>query len=341
MVLSDNETKARFSAKTDFITRKQKPSLVLVLLSFVVILFLCIAVIVTTVDKRPLIFLLFFVLATFGSYVIILLQRSRDIVLATEFQNALFASALDYNRTFCLIIKNDGNIVYMDRSFQKIFPAFMKESHLTLTTFIEHGKIESSEASRILGAVERGTSNQSVCTAYGSDGRVHKLVISVEPIPRPAGFVMLHSREYVEKRKDNIGAPPSDSVEQTLLSRSSLTLFSNLLNQMHTGFYVIDTAGNIIFANSTLEKWLAYDEREIATGTFSLRDIIQHDDSGNHAMSPNDFDGEAMLRKNPGGLMRVNINQKLIHSDDRKVMGCLAIVTPFAEADSTAKKKLW
>ena len=47
---------------------------------------------------------------TVDNYAEIQLQRSRDMVLSTEFQNALFASALGINNKFCLIIKRDGNI---------------------------------------------------------------------------------------------------------------------------------------------------------------------------------------------------------------------------------------
>ena len=115
-----NDPSSRFKGVSDFVVRKQKPYLWQILALFCIVLLLCLVVTVFSFTKVPLIVFLFLLLAPLGGYMIVLLQRTRDLVLATEFQNALFASALDYNRTFCLIIKNDGNIMYMDRSFQKI-----------------------------------------------------------------------------------------------------------------------------------------------------------------------------------------------------------------------------
>ena len=54
--------------------------------------------------------------------------RLRDLVLATEFQNAMLASAAQLSTRFCLITKRDGSIVYVDPGFQKLFPHFMQSN---------------------------------------------------------------------------------------------------------------------------------------------------------------------------------------------------------------------
>ena len=330
----------RSGSTADFVIRKQQLSPWLVFTAFLVALLVCLVIAVHTLDKTPLIAFLFISFAALGGYAIIALQRSRDLILTTEFQNALFSSALDYNRTFGLIIRHDGNIVYMDRSFQRIFSDFIKEGHLSLANFLTHGKVETLAEEKIFSAVERNIGEQVVCTLYGSDGRAYKLVISIEPIHRPAGFFMLHAREYVTQRQDRaqVQNAPADA---NLLSKSSLTLLSAILDKMNIGVYVADTGGNVIYANSTLENWLMFKEGDIAQGSFSMADLIQHDEAKTGVVTPNDFDGECAFKKKIGGLLRARINQKVIRSEDNAVLGCMAIVSNITENNPTEKKKMW
>ena len=114
-----------------------------------------------------------------GWYVIVLLQRSRDLVMTTEFQNALFASALGINNKFCLIINRDGNIVYLDRSFQEMFPDFLKQPRRTIDILLEYGRVSGEEGKKIYAVIERGVYGKVVFDIRGSDGMFYKIVMSV------------------------------------------------------------------------------------------------------------------------------------------------------------------
>jgi len=339
MPTNPKDPNTRFSALTDFVVRQQVPPVWQVLGGFVTLL-LFLVMTVPRIDSTLLIFFLFILLSTFGGYMLSLLQRSRDMILTTEFQNALFASALDYSYTFCIIIKNDGNIVYMDRAFHKLFPSFIREGALSLGNFLRHGKVEREEEQKILTAIEHCVHDKVVCTIFGSDRQAHKLVVSIEPIPRPAGYIMLRSRQYIEQRA---GAATADTAPQdnALLSKSNLAVLANFMGKLNTGFYVVDPAGKIMYANSVLENWLAYGEGEMAGGNIALRDLAHCDDSKAEAVVPDDFEGKVILRKKEGGLMHATVNQKAILGDDKKVLGCLALVESVTDGDTSQKKGLW
>jgi two-component system, cell cycle sensor histidine kinase and response regulator CckA len=335
-----NDSSFRFSGIADFAVRKQIPSFGQILTIFLLVLFVCLTIAVLNLDKVPLILFLFLLLAALGSYMIVLLQRSRDLVMTTEFQNALFASALDYNRTFCLIIKYDGNIVYMDRSFQNLFPNFMNDGHLSLTNLFNHAKTDPAEALKIFDTIERQMGDKVVCNMTASDGKIYKLVISIEPIPRPSGFIMLHAREYIEKRNGPTHSP-SHSSEHTLLSKSNVALFSSIMDMMECGLYVVDLDGKLIYANSTLEQWLDYKDHEMVTNKISLRDIAAKEQPNTQAHTALNFDGDAVFTKKTGGVIHVSINQKIIRGDDLKTIGSLAIVKLTTNPMNVASKKLW
>ena len=102
---------SRKDAPSDFMPRDRKPTVFELMLIFVFALALSVSLPVFILDKMMLIFWMCLMLSLAGWYVIVEITRSRDLILATEFQNALFASALGFNNKFCLIIKREGSIV--------------------------------------------------------------------------------------------------------------------------------------------------------------------------------------------------------------------------------------
>src|SRR5579871_1490594 len=89
----------------DFVIRRHGPTLLQLLVVLAAALFLSLLIIVTVEDKLALAGILFVILGSAGGYVVLQIQRNNDLLLATEFQNALFASALGINNKFCLIIR--------------------------------------------------------------------------------------------------------------------------------------------------------------------------------------------------------------------------------------------
>jgi two-component system, cell cycle sensor histidine kinase and response regulator CckA len=322
----------------DFVIRKRSPSILQLLLIFLGVLLTAISITLTIADKMALIMILFILIGVVGWYVLIQIQRSRDLLLATEFQNALFASALGINNKFCMIIRRNGNIVYLDRSFQDMFPDFLRQSRRSIDVLLEQGRVSREDGEKIYSAIERGVYEKVIFDIRGSGNGLHRVVMSIEPILRPSGFILLRGREFVESR----AADEADASRQAL-NKSTITLFSHVMDTMNMGVYMTGPTGNLIYANPVLEQWLGYRDGEIGSNNLALQDLVPHGSNRPEAIEPGNFEGEVMLQKKNGGMMKAFINQKIIRDEQNKVMGCTALVHHIADQGQAAsvKKKLW
>jgi len=339
MALRYTDFRAETRGTQDFVIRHRVPTIWKLIGLFLASMIVTVSVLVSSMDKGPVIFLLCMTIGGLGWYVLLQIQRSRDLVLATEFQNALFASALGINNKFCLIIKREGHIVYMDNSFQQMFPDFAGERTHTIATLVKHGHVAPEDKDRIFAAIDQGVFAKVIFDIRAADKHFHRVVMSVEPIVRPEGFILLRGREFVETRASEALAP--EFKHNPLLNKSSITLFSYIMDKMNMGVYMTDPGGSIIYANPTLEQWLSFQEGEVMSGNLSLKDIVYQERSQPGGISPDDFEGEVMLQKKLGGRMKAFINQKVIRSDGDKPLGCVALVHYIVERAKESQKKLW
>jgi two-component system cell cycle sensor histidine kinase/response regulator CckA len=339
MTIRYSELDPRTSGVNDFVIRKHAPTSTQLFLLFITILLITFGGIMFIADKFTLAFILAGLLSAAGWYVVVQIQRNHDVVLATEFQNSLFASALGINNKFCMIIRRNGTVVYLDRMFQEMFPEFLHQTKRTIDVLLEQGKVPKSESEKVFTAIERGVFEKVVFEIRGSDNRFSRIVMSIEPILRPSGFILLRGREYVENRSSM--EPTSKLSPSSLLNKNTITLFSYVMDTMNMGVYMTAPNGNIIYVNPVLEQWLGYRDGEILSGNLALQDIIQQNGKRPDSIEPDNFEGEVMLQKKTGGLMKSFINQKIIRDDDHKVMGCTALVHHFIDQNDNKKKKLW
>lgn len=323
----------------DFVIRKRTPTIVQLFVLFITILVVTFFGIMFVTDKFTLAFMLTLLLCGAGWYVVMQIQRNNDLLLATEFQNALFASALGINNKFCMIIRRNGNVVYLDRMFQEIFPDFLRQPKRTIDVLLELGKVSREESEKVFTAIERGVYEKVVFEIRGSDNRFNKIVMSIEPILRPSGFILLRGREYVESRAAL--DPTTKLTPSSLMSKTTITLFSYVMDTMNMGVYMTGPTGNIIYINPVLEQWLGYSEGEVLSSNLALQDIIQQNGTRPDSIEPDNFEGEIILQKKTGGVMKSFINQKVIRDDEHKIMGCTALVHHFIDQTNNKKKKLW
>lgn len=327
------------SGARDFVIRKRTPTVVQLAILFAVTLFLSIILISTISNKSLLVLLLLAFIGGSGWYVVVSMQHSRDLLMATEFQNALFASALGLHNKFCMIIRRNGNIIYLDRLFQDMFPDFMRQQTRSIDALLEQGRVSQSDSEKIYSAIERGVYEKVIFDIRGGDSRFTKVVMSIEPILRPSGFILLRGREFIETRKAGGGAAGTASASN-LMSKSSITLFSHVMDTMNMGVYMTGPTGSLIYVNPVLEQWLGFNEGEIAGGNLSLQDIIHQGGTRADAIEPGDYEGEIMLQKKTGAMMKSFVNQKIIRDESGKILGCTALVHHFTEQGG-GKNKPW
>jgi hypothetical protein len=174
------------TGSSDFVTRKRTPSLPQLFINCFAVLVVSLYIGYYVYDRLALTSLLFILGGGISWYVTKQVQLNRDLVQATEFQNALIASALGIGHKFCIIVQLDGTIFYLDRPFQSMFPEFTKQPNRALSTFLEHAEVAPADRDKILGVVAKGGTENMVI-----DMKKQKIALMISPIPRPNGFILM------------------------------------------------------------------------------------------------------------------------------------------------------
>jgi PAS domain-containing protein len=312
----------------DFAIRKRYPTISQIFVMFLSTVLIGASVSFAITDRLALISILFILGGSAAWYMAALTQRNRDQLLATEFQNALFSSALGVNHKFCFIIKRDGSIIYEDSSFQEMFPEFAKQSKRSLDVLMDYGKVSREDKDKIFAAIERGTFDKAIFNIRGGDGQLQRIVMTMEPILRPSGFVLMRGREFIQSRNSDNASHDSAS---TLFNKSTMHLFSSVMDVMNMGIYMTNPAGQVIYLNPLLTKWLEYNHDEIASGELSLSDLLYASAAQTGFTQPENYEGELSLKKKTGGLVKCYVNQKIIFDDHNKMVGCTGLVHHLAE----------
>lgn len=329
-------------ARNDFVVRERRPLWQTISIIFVAVL--PIAITLSFFVKDTVIFaeILFVLLFSLGVYVAVIVQRSRDLVLATEFQNALFSSALSHSNKFFIIIKSDGSIVHIDRSFQEMFPEFYKEPRRAVDVLLEHGKVSKEDRKIIYSAIEKNGRGKVVFDITDARNQKHRILMTIEPIARPKGFMLLRGREFIEKRVT--GPELSHNSDIPVFNDNNMGMFSYLMDSMDLGAYITDLFGHINYANLTLEQWLDFDENEISANNLPLRNIISQNGLDIFVDELKNFEGEVLLQRKVGGQIKAFLIQKSLYDSQGNIIGYIAITKKISiekETIKTANKDIW
>lgn len=340
MAIRYSDSIKQIEKSSEFVRRKYKPSLIRLIITFFVVL--AIGITITALLLSPLHFVMVMtvLMGGLGTYVIVEIQRGRDLVVATEYQNAMYASALIAGNRFTVIVTREGSVVYLDGGLRAMYPDIGNERHLSLSSLLKFSKIAPMDREKMLDVVQRGGAEKMLLEMRLQDNRVQPMVISLRPIAKPSGFMLLQGRDFVEERNGNRSRPANMEAANPLLSKTSISMFANIMDRMGTGLYMIDMNGFVLYANPTLEGWLHFGQGEISGGQYSLRDLVLGV-SAQDALHPGDFEGENSLLKKQGGTIKAYINQKIIYGDNQKQLGCVAIITNIVTGDPEQQKKLW
>ena len=318
--LTDNAIKST----ADFIVRKQKPHLYQLALIFLVAFFTIFFTGQNTgSDIGYYVFLLtlLIVIGSLAWFTIYFSIQTRDTVVITEFQNALFASAAGLSSRFCFIIKRDGTIVYFDPGFQKVFPFFSKLDIRTIDGLLEESGVEPTISNQIYRTLENNLNDKLVIPFKGPRGEPMPMMVTVDALPRPRGFWVVRGRDYVESRSADgteIGAVNPDIMP---------ILMMQMLSTLPIGMYATSPEGKIYFINSVMEQWLGYGENEIVSRGLSVQDIIyQLSDGRPGDIEVSDFEGEVTFQKKTGALLKTNVTQSVARSASGLITGATAIV---------------
>jgi PAS domain S-box-containing protein len=255
-------------------------------------------------------------------------QQNRDMLLAAEFQNALFSAAARLKTKFVMIVKQDGTIFYFDRGFQRVFPETNSRGTLMIDKIFNSKQISTGEADKLFRALEEGTSETVFVHLQSEESEeAQKVIVTIDPLPRPSGFYILRGRDYVVKRLDR-GNAQSNTVKMSDNEQVSATV-NHMLDSLPYGLYTTDSKGNILFMNYRLTDWLGYLPNEVINKKLSLIDIVpQQNTATAENILVKDCEGEVQFKNKTDQLVQLHIQQEITRDAGGNVVGTVAIVRP-------------
>ena len=329
------------SPATDFIIRKTRPPIWLILSVFAAS-FIVLALLHLNADSlwgsEGFVAFSALCLGLLSWFAVYIAKHHSDMVLAAEFQNALFAAAASVKTRFCLITKQDGTVVYFDPGFQQFFGRREKNSAFALGTVLDTHNIAPEDRDTILDALANGGFASVIFSMENSEGERNKFVFSIDPLQRPRGFYLLRCRDYVAIRQ-NRGQVHSE-VEETLdydmdqlPSEASAPLLEQLLESLPLGVYIVDSDNRVHFANRHLENWLAYEEGELAERKPPLAELLlDAEKQPLNTAKPGAFDGEVSFKCKKGYPVTGHVEQQIRRDASGMIMGATGVIRPFDRA---------
>lgn len=255
-------------------------------------------------------------------YIVFRKQQNLDLVMATEYQNMLFAEAVSLGSNFCLFVRRDGTIVYANPGLRKVFPSFAYTDAQALEGVFEQGGVPKADRDRVMGTIYSSSSDRLVFPIR-QNGEVKEYVLTVEPLSRPGGFAVIRGREYRGQRAGMQLLPD-------VLRTTSADKLDHLLAASPIGLYVTDHFGRLEYTNPAMEQMLGYHAGELLDARIAVHRLFFQlsgqpipDD---YTLS--DYTGESLLLKKQGSLLNAKLHQTIIRDADGKILGATGTILP-------------
>ncbi len=326
MRFSDDDT--TFAEQLDFVPRARASDLGLLAVGFATVLLIVLLAAYGQALHQNAVFLSVFTVVAvlvLCLYTVYHKQRSQDLVMATEYQNMLFSQALNLGNSFCLFVKRDGTVVYASESMKNIFPAYQYAESQALATVLDQGALLVEDRERILGAIRSGSADHMLFPLADARGSVKHYILTVEPLARPGGFLLLRGREYFGKRT---GA----QVLPDMLRATSVDKLDHLLTTTPAALYTTDMYGRIEFANPMFERLLGYAPGQIMAQHLSLHHLLFSvaGEVITEEYVPTGYEGEARAVRRDGERLPVHLSQSLLRDAQGKPVGATGTLLALA-----------
>ena len=123
------------------------------------------------------------------------LEKQKKAKEALEFMNALFSSAIGKGYQFACIVKNTGDIVFYNRPFQTVFPAYTAQDTRTLKALLDLYNVPEGDRDSLRNFMTENMGG-SISTTINAKAQTEKtsMTFHLEPIERPTGFFLLRGK---------------------------------------------------------------------------------------------------------------------------------------------------
>ncbi|MGX9891995.1 response regulator [Wolbachia endosymbiont (group B) of Eucosma cana] len=178
-------------------------------------------------------------------FVIYNIKRYKYLLNIIEFQNAIFANALNHNTEFCLILHKDEGIIYADARFYERFKDHINDD-VTLDKILEAGDVSEKDRKSLYHALRNNTSVQ-VCISLSKKSRVSNFLLLSEPIPDNPQ-IAINSNKTLNLSLAPIARPNGYFVlKATQVNKEQV--YEELIEKHNIATYVANTKGGILSVN--------------------------------------------------------------------------------------------
>jgi PAS domain S-box-containing protein len=255
-------------------------------------------------------------IAILCAYIVISKQQALDLVMMTEFQNMLFAQAAALGSNFCMFVKRDGTIEYANEGLKNIFPNYSYGEVHGLERLLQQANVNKTDSDRLMGAIISTQRARLIFPIITKENTVHEYILTVEPLPRPAGYMVVRGREYRDHRAGSVVMPE-------VLRSTSPEKVDHLLTHSGVPHYVVNEYGRFEYVNPVFELALGYAPGEVLDSKLSLYHVIYQlkGQPVTEDFKLNDMLDNTTLQKKAGALVPAAIKQAVIRDENNKVIG--------------------
>ncbi|MDB1135794.1 response regulator [Candidatus Anaplasma sp. TIGMIC] len=249
--------------------------------------------------------------------VLVLLQklsRYPRIIAAIEYQNMIFANALNHDTEFCLILNSGGQVVYSDARFNTRFQNFPQQGPLNLYSVLKLGNLSDEEISRFLDALKHKSPVRTYCS-ISKKNTVSNFSLILDPIVNNPQIDI--NTEATFSLFLNPLSRPQDYFVLKAVKITKEGVHEKLLNRHNVGSYILSQEGVIISANSNFLKIFELDTLKRHTSFDSLLSKHQSDSK----------EGEAVFVTSTGTMFRAYVTQEVFH-DKNNHSYIYGLITP-------------
>ncbi|AAW71298.1 response regulator [Wolbachia endosymbiont of Brugia malayi] len=178
-------------------------------------------------------------------FIVYNVKHYRYLLNIIEFQNAIFANALNHNTEFCLILHKNEDVVYADARFYERFKDYI-DNDVTLGKILEVGDISEKDKKALYQALKNNSSVQ-VRIVLSKKSRISSFLLLCEPIPDNPQ-IAINSNKILNLSLAPIARPHGYFVlKATQMNKEQV--YEELIEKHNIGTYIANTKGIILSVN--------------------------------------------------------------------------------------------
>ncbi|MDN5247809.1 MAG: response regulator [Wolbachia endosymbiont of Tyrophagus putrescentiae] len=174
------------------------------------------------------------------------IKHYRYILNTIEFQNAIFANALNHNTEFCLILHDNGEVVYADARFYERFKEHVGDE-ISLREVLEAGNVSEQDKKVFYQALKNHSSVQ-IHISLNKKNKTSNFLVFFEPIPDNPQ-IAINGSKILNLSLSPIARPHGYFVlKATRISKEQV--YEELIEKHNIGTYIANTKGTISSVNN-------------------------------------------------------------------------------------------